>query len=313
MKGEQSVGVFFLFPSILFRMTKTLKVITGPTGVGKTAYAMAEALRLDCPIINADSRQLYRDIPIGTAAPTTEEQARVKHYFVGILDLDTYYSAAEYEVDALALLNKLFLTHDTLILTGGSMMYIDAVCKGIDPMPTVDDDVREALRVRYEQEGLSPLLSELKLLDPTYYARCDLRNYRRIIHALEVCYMTGQPYSSFLTGSSASRPFRIEKMALTRPREILYERINRRVDEMMALGLLEEVQSVIPYRYCNALDTVGYKELFAYLDGKWPLDFALEKIRRNTRVYAKKQLTWLKRDPEVQWVSLEDECNSIRL
>lgn len=283
---------------------KTLKVIVGPTGVGKTEYALREAERLGCPIINADSRQLYRDIPIGTAAPTPEEQARVRHYFVGTLSLDQYYSAAQYEHDVLQLLNKLFLKHDTIVLSGGSMMYVDAVCNGIDDIPTVDNETRTMLAQRYQSEGLEPLASELRLLDPQYYAQCDTRNPKRVIHALEICYMTGRTFTSFRTGKRAERTFRIEKTALIRKRSELFDRINRRVGIMVEKGLIDEARRVFPYRSYNSLNTVGYTELFKYFDGEWPLDLALEKIRRNTRVYAKKQITWLKKDSTINWIEL---------
>lgn len=286
-------------------MEKTLKVIIGPTGIGKTAYALQVAEEYGCPILNADSRQIYKDIPIGTAAPTAEEMARVKHYFVGMLHLDEYYSAAQYEQDAMCLLGKLFQEHDTVVMSGGSMMYIDAVCKGIDDIPTVDEETRSLLKQRYEEEGLEPLVEELRLLDPQYYNECDKRNPKRVVHALEICYMTGRTFSSFRVRKKVSRPFHIEKIGLQRPRPVLFDRINHRVDVMMEQGLLEEVRRVLPYRECNSLNTVGYKELFKYLDGEWPLDFALDKIRRNSRVYAKKQMTWFKKDEEVRWVELE--------
>lgn len=285
-------------------MEKTLKVVIGPTGIGKTDYAIQLAQKYDCPILNADSRQLYRDIPIGTAAPTAEEQARVKHYFVGTLDLEEYYSAAQYEHDALLLMEELFKTHDTLVMSGGSMMYVDAVCKGIDDIPTVDEDTRALLKQRYETEGLEPLVAELRLLDPAYYDVCDKRNPKRVVHALEICYMTGRTFTSFRVRREVLRPFRIEKIGLQRPREILFERINRRVDNMVEQGLLEEALRVFPFRCCNSLNTVGYKELFHYFDGDWELDFALEKIRRNSRVYAKKQMTWFKKDADVTWIDL---------
>lgn len=285
-------------------MTQTLKVIVGPTGVGKTAYAMQLAEQYGCPVINADSRQIYRDIPIGTASPTAEEQARVKHYFVGMFGLDEYYSAARFEQEALALMDTLFQTHDTLVLSGGSMLYVDAVCQGIDDIPTVDEETRTLLKQRYEAEGIEPLLAELRLLDPAYYEQVDKHNHKRVVHALEICYMTGQTYTSFRVRKQVERPFRIEKIGLNRPRPILFDRINRRVDLMMEQGLLHEVESVLPYRHCNSLNTVGYKELFKYLDGEWSLDFALEKIKRNTRVYAKKQLTWYKKDVNVRWIDL---------
>lgn len=285
-------------------MEKTLKVVIGPTGIGKTDYAIQLAQKYDCPILNADSRQLYRDIPIGTAAPTAEEQARVKHYFVGTLDLEDYYSAAQYEHDALLLMEELFKTHDTLVMSGGSMMYVDAVCKGIDDIPTVDEDTRALLKQRYETEGLEPLVAELRLLDPAYYDVCDKRNPKRVVHALEICYMTGRTFTSFRVRREVQRPFRIEKIGLQRPREILFERINRRVDNMVEQGLLDEARRVLPFCCCNSLNTVGYKELFHYFDGDWELDFALEKIRRNSRVYAKKQMTWFKKDDDVTWVDL---------
>lgn len=285
-------------------MEKTLKVVIGPTGIGKTDYAIQLAQKYDCPILNADSRQLYRDIPIGTAAPTAEEQARVKHYFVGTLDLEDYYSAAQYEHDALLLMEELFKTHDTLVMSGGSMMYVDAVCKGIDDIPTVDEDTRALLKQRYETEGLEPLVAELRLLDPAYYDACDKRNPKRVVHALEICYMTGRTFTSFRVRREVQRPFRIEKIGLQRPREILFERINRRVDNMVEQGLLDEARRVFPFRCCNSLNTVGYKELFHYFDGDWELDFALEKIRRNSRVYAKKQMTWFKKDADVTWIDL---------
>lgn len=285
-------------------MKKTLEVIVGPTGVGKTAYAIGRAKHYGCPIINADSRQIYRDIPIGTAAPTEEEQNEVKHYFVGQLGLDEYYSAARYESEVMALLPSLFQKHDTVVLCGGSMMYVDAVCNGIDDIPTVDDETRKLIRQRYETEGLDALLKELKLLDREYYDACDKRNPVRVIHALEICYMTGRTFTSFRVRKQAERPFEIIKTGLVRPREELYRRINQRVDLMIEQGFLDEVRRVLPYRHCNSLNTVGYKEMFAYLDGEWSLDFAIEKMKRNTRVYAKKQMTWFKKDPLVQWLNL---------
>lgn len=276
-------------------------VITGPTGVGKTELSLHLAERYGSPILNADSRQLYRDIPIGTAAPTAEEQRRVPHYFVGTLDLSDYYSAARYEAEVMRFLTEWFAAHDVCVLSGGSMMYVDAVCNGIDDIPTVDADTRAMLRARYEAEGLEPLLAELRLLDPAYYAQCDRHNPKRVVHALEICYMTGRTFSSYRVGRQAARPFRIVKVGLQRERADLFARINSRVDAMMAAGLLDEARRVLPYRSCNSLNTVGYKELFKYLDGEWELDFALEKIRRNTRVYAKKQLTWFKKDTAVRW------------
>ena len=286
---------------------KTLITLQGPTGVGKTELSLRLAEFFDTCILNADSRQVYRDIPIGTAAPTEAERQRVPHHFVGMLALDDYYSAAQYESDVLQLLNdEVFLQKDVAILSGGSMMYIDAVCKGIDDIPTIDAETREMMRERYEREGLEPLAEELRLLDPDYYAECDIRNPKRVVHALEICYMTGRTYTSFRVRRKAHRPFRIIKVGLQREREELYDRINRRVDSMMQDGWLDEVRRVLPFRHCNSLNTVGYKELFKYLDGEWELDFALEKIRRNTRVYSRKQMTWFRRDEEVRWFHPED-------
>lgn len=279
----------------------TLVVLTGPTGIGKTELALtiAETYRTD--IISADSRQLYADLTIGTAAPTAEQLARVKHYFVGTLRLDDYYSAARYETEVMELLTTLFEQHRVVVLTGGSMMYVDAVCNGIDDIPTVDDDTRRLMADRYAQEGLDALCAELKLLDPEYYQTVDLKNPKRVVHALEICYMTGKTYTSFRTQQKKERPFRILKIGLQRDREELYERINHRVDIMMQEGLEEEARKVYPYRHLNALNTVGYKELFKYFDGEWTLPFAVEKIKQNSRIYSRKQMTWFRRDPDMVW------------
>lgn len=291
-------------------MTKALPrliVIIGPTAVGKTALSLNVAEKYRCPIINADSRQIYQDIPIGTAAPTEDEQKRVKHYFVGQLELDQYYSAAQYEADVMKLLPSLFQRHNNVVLTGGSMLYIDAVCKGIDDVPTVDEETRYVLKQRLQEEGLEKLVQELRILDPVYYESCDRKNPKRVVHALEICYMTGKPFSSFHRKMVKTRQFDIVKIGLKRPREELFDRINKRVDVMMSQGWLEEAKRVMPYRQCNALNTVGYKELFKYFDNEWDLNFALEKIRRNTRVYAKKQMTWFKKDQEVCWFHPDEE------
>lgn len=286
---------------------KTLITLQGPTGVGKTELSLRLAEFFDTCILNADSRQVYRDIPIGTAAPTEAERQRVPHHFVGMLALTDYYSAAQYESDVMRLLQEeVFPQKDVAILSGGSMMYIDAVCKGIDDIPTIDDDTREMMRERYAREGLAPLAEELRLLDPDYYAICDIRNPKRVVHALEICYMTGRTYTSYRVRRQAQRPFRIIKIGLQREREELYERINSRVTSMMQDGWLDEAKRVLPFRDCNSLNTVGYKELFKYLDGEWELDFALEKIRRNTRVYSRKQMTWFRRDDEVRWYHPND-------
>ena len=282
-------------------MRNTLIVLIGPTGVGKTELSLSIAEHFNTCIISADSRQLFADLKIGTAAPTPDQLARVPHHFVGTLQLTDYYSAAQYESEVLSRLEELFQQHPVVILTGGSMMYVDAICKGIDDIPTVDKETRELMLQRYEEEGLEKLSAELKILDPEYYKVVDLKNPKRVIHALEICYMTGKTYTSFRTRNTKERPFHIIKIGLTRDREELYERINRRVDEMMKEGLLEEARSVHEYKHLNSLNTVGYKEIFQYLDGEWTLDFAIEKIKQNSRIYSRKQMTWFKRDEDITW------------
>ncbi|MBR3456351.1 MAG: tRNA (adenosine(37)-N6)-dimethylallyltransferase MiaA [Bacteroidaceae bacterium] len=284
----------------------TLIVLIGPTGVGKTELSLLLAKLLSSPVISADSRQIYRDIPIGTAAPTPEELKAVRHYFIGTMNLDQYYSAAQYEADVMKLTDELFKTHDTLLLTGGSMLYVDAVTKGIDDIPSVDDEVRLMLKERLDKEGLDALKAELRLIDPEYYSTVDLMNHKRIVHALEIYYTSGRPFSSFRTNTKKERPFRILKFGLKRERQVLFDRINRRVDQMMADGLLDEVRRVYPLRHLNSLNTVGYKELFHYLDEEWPLDMAVERIKKNTRVYAKKQMTWFAHDPEILWLDADN-------
>lgn len=277
----------------------TLVVITGPTAVGKTALTMQLAQHYGVPVINADSRQIYRELKIGTAAPTAEQQQLVKHYFVGTKSIDDYYNAFMYEQEVLELLDAERSTFH--VLSGGSMMYIDAVCNGIDDIPTVRDDIREEMKRRYAEEGLEALCEDLRRLDPEHYAIVDRQNHRRVIHALEICYQTGRTYTSFRTQQKKERPFRIVKIGLNRDREELYNRINQRVDQMMEDGLLDEVKSLVNKRTTNALNTVGYKELFDYLDGRWSLDEAVERIKGNTRRYARKQLTWYKRDADMRW------------
>lgn len=290
--------------------TPTLIVLIGPTGVGKTELSLKIAENYHTEIISADSRQLYADLKIGTAAPTREQLERVRHHFVGTLQLTDYYSAAQYEADVLNTLNQLFQIHPVVLLTGGSMMYVDAVCKGIDDIPTVDRETRELMIHRYETEGLERLCAELKLLDPEYYNIVDLKNPKRVVHALEICYMTGKTYTSFRTRSNKKRPFHILKIGLKRDREELYERINRRVNQMIDEGLVEEARSVYPYRHLNSLNTVGYKEIFNYLDGTWTLPFAIEKIKQNSRIYSRKQMTWFKRDADIAWFH-PDETDKI--
>lgn len=279
----------------------TLIVLLGPTGIGKTDLSLSIATALDCEIISADSRQLYRDMQIGTAAPTAEQLQIVPHHFVGTLGLEEYYSAAQYETDVLNFLSTAFLQHDKILLTGGSMMYIDAVCDGIDDIPTISTEVRERVMQKYKAEGLDVLCEELRSLDPQHYAEVDLKNPRRVIHAIEVCYMTRNTFSSFRTRTRKERPFHILKIGLQREREELFYRINARVDAMIEGGLVEEARRLYPYRHLNALNTVGYKELFAYFDGEMDLSVAIEKIKKNTRVYAKKQMTWFKKDTDIHW------------
>ncbi len=277
----------------------TLVVITGPTAVGKTALTIELASHYHTPVINADSRQIYRELRIGTAAPSEEQLQQAKHYFVGNKSIHDYYNASMYEQDVLEILKE--EPSDTNILSGGSMMYIDAVCNGIDDIPTVREDIREEMKRRYEEEGLEALCEDLRRLDPEHYAIVDRQNYRRVIHALEICYQTGRTYTSFRTQSKKERPFRIVKIGLNRDRDELYNRINARVDAMMVQGLLHEAESLYDQRQLNALNTVGYKEMFDYMDGRWSLDEAVERMKGNTRRYARKQLTWFKRDEEVRW------------
>lgn len=290
--------------------TPTLIVLLGPTGVGKTALSLDLAEQLNSPVISADSRQFYQALPVGTAAPGREELERVKHYFVGNLELTDYYSASLFETDVLRLLDKLYQDHETVLMSGGSMMYIDAVCKGIDDIPAIDENLRADLKQLYEKEGIDPIRNQLKLFDPIFYKQVDLQNHKRVIHALEVCLTSGKPYSSFRKNEIKQRPFKIIKIGLRRNREELYERINRRVDEMMEHGLLDEARAVYPFRHLNSLNTVGYKELFNYFSGEWTLDFAIEKIKQNTRIYSRKQMTWFKRDPEIRWFH-PDETEAI--
>ena len=261
------------------------------------------------PIINADSRQIFKDLKIGTASPTSEQLSLIKHYLVGKLSITDYYSASMFEQDVLEILDQRFSSSsqkNIALLTGGSMMYIDAVCNGIDDIPTIGDEIRDTLKQRLETEGLERLCEELRLLDPEYYDFVDKKNTRRVIHGLEICYQTGNTYTSYRKKEKKERPFNIIKIALNRPREILYNRINQRVDDMIRDGLVNEVKSLYNYKNHNSLNTVGYKEIFDYLDGKYSLDEAIERIKGNTRKYARKQLTWFKRDKKVVWFDADD-------
>lgn len=292
-----------------------LIVVTGPTAVGKTQATLRLAQTFHAPIINADSRQIYAELPIGTAAPTDEEQQQARHYFVGNHSVTEYYSASIYEQEVLSLLQELQDQHDIAILSGGSMMYIDAVCNGIDDIPTVNDDVRTMMKQRYETEGLQALVDELKQLDPIHWNVVDKNNPRRVIHALEICLQTGMPYSSFLKRERKERPFSCIKIGLNRDRSVLYERINQRTIAMIEDGFVDEALHMYPYRHLNALNTVGYKEMFDYLDGLMTLPDTITKIQSATRRYARKQLTWFKRDPEMRWFdpeNVEEILNYIR-
>lgn len=292
-------------------LTPTLIVVTGATGSGKTALSIAIAQRLGCHILSADSRQLYRDIPIGTAAPTADELAAAPHHFVGTLGLTDYYSAAQYEADALALLDELWRDCPYAVMCGGSMMYVDAVCRGIDDLPTISDEIRAKAMALYHEGGLPLLHETLKRLDPVYFNQVDINNHKRLVHAIEISMQAGVPYSSLRTGGVKQRPFRIIKVAIDYEREVLFDRINRRVDAMIEAGMVEEARRVYPLRHLNSLNTVGYKELFAYFDGHMDYETAVARIGKNTRVYAKKQLTWMKKDPSIHFLNPENALEQV--
>ena len=287
-------------------MDKTLIVITGPTGVGKTATAIELAQQLHCDIINADSRQIYRGIPICTAAPTPEELAAARHHFVAFKELDENYSAAQFEADVMQLLPTLWQHGDYAVLCGGSMMYVDAVCRGIDNLPDISPEVRAAVKDKLAREGLESLMEELERLDPQYAATIDRKNTSRVCHGVEICRQAGVPYSTLRTGMAKQRDFKIIKLALNIERERLFERINHRVDHMVEAGLEQEARSVYHLRHLNSLNTVGMKEMFSLFDGTMDRHTAIERIKKNTRVYAKKQLTWYRRDPDITWVTPAD-------
>ena len=289
-------------------MSKTLIVITGPTGVGKTATAITLAQHLHCDIINADSRQIYRGIPICTAAPTAEELAAARHHFVAIKDLEESYSAAQFEGDVMELLPSLWRQGDYAVMCGGSMLYVDAVCRGIDQLPDISPEVRSAVKEKLQTHGLASLVEELERLDPQYASTIDRKNTSRVCHGVEICRQAGVPYSSLRTGMAKQRDFRIVKIALNTDREQLFDRINKRVDRMIEAGLEQEARSVYHLRHLNSLNTVGVKEMFALFDGTMDRDTAIQRIKKNTRVYAKKQLTWYRRDPEITWVTPADAC-----
>ena len=291
---------------------KTLIVITGPTGIGKSAIAIELAKRLSTEIISADSRQIYRHIPITTAAPTIEEKAAVTHHLVDFLELDSYYSASLFEEQSLKLLEQIFKRSDYAIVCGGSMMYVDALCNGIDQLPTIPNDIRNALMDEHRLYGDEWLLNRLKDLDPIYYEQVDKKNIKRVFHAVEICQTAGKPYSDLRTGNRATRPFKIIKTALTAPRELIFSRINQRVEKMLSMGMLEEARQVYHLRHLNSLNTVGFKELFQYFDGEWDLETAVARIQKNTRVYAKKQLTWYQRDNDIHWIDITSDISPIQ-
>ena len=285
----------------------TLLLIVGPTGVGKTELSLRVAEHFGCPILNCDSRQIYRGIPIGTAAPTEAEQARVKHYFVATRELEEDYNAGQYERDALALLEELFATHEVVVMTGGSMLYADAVCDGLDDLPNVPAEIRQQVKEAYEQGGLEWLQAEVQRLDPDYWQVVDQQNPARLAHCVELCLTTGKAYSSLRTNTRKERPFRIIKIGLERDRAELYARIDKRVEQMVKEGLVEEARSVYPKRQLNSLQTVGYRELFAHFDGEYDLNRAIELIQQNTRHYAKRQMTWFRRDKDIHWLNANDD------
>jgi tRNA dimethylallyltransferase len=286
---------------------KYLIIIAGPTAVGKTSLAINLAKNFKTEILGADSRQVYREMIIGTAVPSTNQLAEIKHHFIGHKSVCDYYNAGMYELEAIELLEKKFSVYDVVILAGGSGMYIEAVCKGIDEFPTVDPEIRERLRNEYKLEGIKGIRSKLQQSDPEYYKKVDLNNPLRILKALEIIEMTGKPYSSFLTGKSKSRGFNTIRIGIDLPRKEIHDRINRRVDEMVKQGLVEEVQNIYAYRHYNALNTVGYKELFDFIDGKCTLQEAVELIKTHTRQYARRQLTWFRRDRDMHWFKPYEE------
>lgn len=292
-------------------MEKTLVVITGPTGSGKTSLAIEVAKAKGTEIISADSRQIFKEIPIGTAAPSEEERAAVPHYFVATHSLTDYYSAADFESDVISLLERKWREHDVMVMAGGSMMYVDAVINGIDDIPSISDENRRRAMAVYENGGLQQLRLDVLELDPEYYRQVDLNNHKRLIHALEIMYESGKKYSALRTGQSRKRDFRVLKFALNLPREVLFYRINRRVETMIDAGLEAEARAVYDMRHLNSLNTVGYKEMFEYFDGKMDRATAIARICKNTRVYAKKQLTWLKKDDSVIWLNPENALEEV--
>lgn len=292
-------------------MKNTLVVLVGPTGIGKTELSLRLAQTLNTEIISSDSRQIFRELKIGTAAPTADQLKVVKHHMVATHSVNDYYNAFEFEQDVIQLLETLFPSHNSVLMTGGSMMYVDAVCKGIDDLPTIDPELRQEVMDMYNKEGLDAIRRQLKMLDPEFYDQVDLKNHKRVMHAVEVCLMTGKPYSSLRTNSDRQRPFNILKVGLDMDRAELYDRINRRVDIMVEEGLFEEAKAFYHLKDHNALNTVGYKEIFGHWDGEYDADTAIELIKRNSRRYAKRQLSWFRRDKDINWFHPKDIENII--
>lgn len=296
-----------MFSVFILDKMATLIVILGPTGVGKTNISLQLAEKFGCPIVSSDSRQFYRELKIGVAAPSDDELKRVKHYFIGTHSIFDEYSAGQYETDAIKLLDELFQEHTVVLLVGGSMMYIDAVCRGFDDIPTVTAEIRNFWQKEYAEKGLEYIQNELKRADEKHFHEVDLKNPKRILHALEICSMTGKPYSDLRTGEKKKRNFDLLKIGLNRPRPELYERINKRVDQMIQDGLIAEALQLYPQKNLNTLNTVGYKELYAHWDGEYDLNFAINLIKQDSRRYAKRQMTWFNRDTEINWFHPEEE------
>ncbi len=292
-------------------MNNTLIVIIGPTAIGKTSLSIALAKHFDCEILSADSRQFYKEMSIGTAAPSPDELSQATHHFIQHKSIRDAYTVGDFEKDALEKLDTLFSNNKYAILVGGSGLYVDAVTKGLDTFPEVDPEIREKLQKEYENSGIESLQHKLKALDPKYYDKVDLQNTHRVMRALEVCLTSGKPYSSFLTAPKKDRPFNIIKIGITADRKVIYDRINLRADIMVKEGLLEEVKNLHKHKSLNALNTVGYKEIFTYLDGNWDLGFAISEIKKNTRRFAKRQLTWFKKDSEIEWFDYKQDVQAI--
>lgn len=298
---------------IFLSLRGKLFVLVGPTGVGKTDISLMLAKRLGCDIVSCDSRQMFREMRIGTAAPTDEQLAEVKHHFVACRSINEPYSAGQFELDAIPVIEAEIARTGSVLLTGGSMLYADAICRGIDDLPTIDAETRQSVADFYEHHGIEGIRRRLRQLDPEHYAEVDLKNAKRMMHALEVMQMTGRKFSELRTNRVKERSFDIVKIGLNRPRTELYERINQRTLQMMEQGLEQEARSLYPYRQLNALNTVGYKELFNYFDGTWTRDFAIGMIQQNTRRYAKKQLSWFGRDQEIKWFHPDEEEKILKL